>query len=309
VRQSITLAKPNAGLDKKYILKPVFQILTTELASTYIHGVVNDVGLSDTTIREDCVVYVYEGTDAALDDYCTVFEEGDECDSVRGDTALTTAPVDYIVDPDNIYYGMYAYRTGYLYPCDYTVALTCEDDPANTEEDPTFIGKASFYADTVPEGARHDFDLADIVLIQHKQIASGSGPYEEGDTIEYSYTVTNNSAAGADGVVGPVLVENDKTSVTCDSVSSVGNGDDNLDPDEWVSCSSTYEVTLEDALAGSVTNTATAKMGSTSSNTVQVMAETITTPLLSLLKSGELDGAFVSTRQSVTALRQAMRGI
>ena len=295
VRRSITLAKPNAGQDKKYILKPTLQILTTELASTYIHGVVNDVGLTDTTIRDDCVVYVYQGADVDLDDYCTVFEAVDECDPVRGDTALTTAPVDYINDPESMYDGMYAYRTGYLYPDTYTVALTWEDDPANTDEDLTFIGKASFYADTVPEGARHDFALADIVLTLEKAInpgASGDGPYEEGDTIVYSYTVTNDSAAGADGVVGPVRVEDDKATVTCESVSDVGNGDDNLDPGESVSCASSYDVTLEDALAGSVTNTATAWMGSTSSNMDQLTADTTTTPLLSLLKGGELQGAF-----------------
>jgi hypothetical protein len=295
VRRSITLAKPNAGLDKKYILKPTLQILTTELASTYIHGVVTDAGLTDTTLREDCVVYVYKGADVDMDDYCSVFEAGDECDPVRGDTALTTAPVDYINDPGSIYDGMYAYRTGYLYPDTYTVALTCEEDPANSEEDLTFIGKASFYADTVPEGARHDFALADIELTLDKAInlaVSGDGPYEEGDTIVYSYTVTNDSASGADGVVGPVRVSDDKAEVTCESVSAVGNLDDNLDPEESVSCTSSYEVTLEDALAGSVTNTATAIMGSTSSNTDQVTADTMTSPLLSLLKQGNLDSVF-----------------
>jgi len=292
VRQSITLAKPNAGPNKKYILKPTLKILTTELASTYIHGVVTDAGLSDPLVREDCVVYVYAGADVTLDDYCSNEFEGAICDEVRGDEALTTAPVDYINDPESMYYGMYAYRTGFLYPDTYTVALTCEDDAANAEEDLTFIGKSSFYADAVPGGARHDFGLADIVLTLDKQIESGDGPYEEGDMIDYSYTVTNDSAFGADGVVGPVLVEDDKTTVTCESVSSVGNLDDNLDPGESVACTSTYKVTLEDALAGSVTNTATAIMGSTSSNTVQVAANTITSPRLSLLKGGELDGTF-----------------
>ena len=286
VRQSITLAKPKAGPDKKYILKPTMKILTTELASTYIHGVVTDAGLSDPPVREDCTVYVYAGADVTLDDYCSDEFEAADCNAVRGDTALTTAPVDYINDPESMYYGMYAYRTGFLYPDTYTVALTCEDDAANAEEDLTFIGKSSFYADTVPEGARHDFALADIVLSLDKQIESGDGPYEEGDMIDYSYTVTNGSAAGADGVVGPVLVNDDKTTVTCESVSSVGNLDDNLDPGESVTCTSSYEVTLEDALAGSVTNTATSIMGSTSSNTVQVAANTITSPRLSLLKGG-----------------------
>jgi len=272
VRQSITLAKPNAGAGKKYILKPTLQILTTELASTYIHGVVTDAGLLDPLVREDCVVYVYKGADVIPDDYCTVFEAGDYCDPVRGDTALTTAPVDLNTDS-----GLYEYRTGYLYPGTYTVALTCEDDAANAEEDLTFIGKTSFYADSVPEGYRHDFALADIVLGLQGEITSGPGPYEEGNMIHYGYTLTNNTNAGADGVVGPVvvLVEDDKVAVTCDSIISSGNLDENLDPGESVSCHSdpAYVVTADDALAGSVITGATAWMGSTSSTPPPVVLE------------------------------------
>ena len=275
VRQSITLAKPNAGAGQKYILKPTLQILTTELASTYIHGVVSDAGLSDPSIREDCVVYVYKGADVNPDDYCTVFETDDYCDPVRGDTALTTAPVDLNTDS-----GLYEYRTGYLYPDTYTVALTCEDDAANAEEDLTFIGETSFYADSVPEGYRHDFALADIMLDLTGAIASGPGPYETGDMVDSRYTLANNSSAGADGVVGPVvlLVEDDKVTVTCDDVSLSGNLDDNLDPGESVSCYSdpAYVVTADDALAGSVIMTATAWMGSTSSNAVALTAEIMT---------------------------------
>ena len=111
-------------------------------------------------------------------------------------------------------------------------------------------------------------------------IASGPGPYETGDMIDYGYTLANYSRAGADGVVGPVvvLVEDDKLTVTCDDVSLSGNLDDNLDPGESVSCYSdpAYVVTAEDALAGSVITTATAWMGSTSSNAVELTAEIMT---------------------------------
>ena len=97
MRQSITLAKPNAGPNKKYILKPVLQILTTRLASTYIHGMVINAGMTDPTLREDCVVYVFEGASSAVtpDDYCSLDFDGADCDDERGDTALTTATVDY----------------------------------------------------------------------------------------------------------------------------------------------------------------------------------------------------------------------
>jgi len=289
VRQSITLAKPNAGPNKKYILKPVLQILTTELASTYIHGMVIDVGLTDPTTREDCVVYVYEGQRSAVtpDDYCSLDFEGADCDAVRGDTALTTATVD--LDDAT---GDYLYRSMFLYPGFYTVALTCEDDAADTEENPTFIGETSFYADSVANGAEHDFRLADIELTLSKELTTDDSPYEQDDEIRYSYSVGNDSAADADGVVGPVTVLDDKAEVSCEDVNTVGNNDDNLDPGEAVNCTSSYTVTRTDAQAGSVTNTATASMGSTSSNTAMLTVDTSTTPVLVIDKSGELDDTF-----------------
>ena len=291
VRRSITLAKPNAGPNKKYILKPVLQILTTELASTFIHGMVIDVGMTDPTLREDCVVYIFEGKDDEVtpDDYCSLDFQGAVCDGQRNDIALTTATVDL----DNAS-GEYLYRSMFLYPGYYTVALTCEDDTPDTEDNPTFIGKASFFADTVANGAEHDFNLADIVLTLTKALAVDNSPYQEGETIDYSYTVTNDSAAGADGVVGPVVVNDNKTDVSCEAVDAVGNNDDNLDPGEVVNCTSSYTVTLDDALAGSVSNTATASMGSTDSNTKVLSADTSTTPVLDIVKSGTLDGTFAA---------------
>jgi len=295
VRKSITLAKPNAGLDKKYILKPTLQILTTELASTYIHGRVDDVGLTNTNVRDDCVVYVFAGDSSAVtpDDNCSLDFDGADCDDAadRGDTALTTADVDLDVAT-----GDYLYRTMFLYPGTYTVALACEEDYPDKEENPTFIGETSFYADTVANGAEHNFALADIELTLSKELAVDNSPYEEGDEIAYSYSVSNNSNLLADGVVGPVVIDDDMVAVVCQAVDSVGNNDDNLDPGEAVECEShpDYEVTLDDVLAGSVTNTATAWMGSTPSNEVLLTVETITTPVLNITKSGSLDGTFES---------------
>ena len=305
VRQSITLAKPNAGPDKKYILKPVLQILTTELASTYINGMVLDVGLTDTTIREDCVVYVFKGESDAVtpDDYCSMDFEGAVCDDDRGDTALTTATVD--LDDST---GDYLYRTMFLYPGIYTVALTCEDDAADTEENPTFIGKTSVSADTAENGAEHDFRLADIELILTKELTADDSPYEEGGKIGYSYTVTNDSAVDADGIVGPVVVLDDKAEVSCDDVNAVGNNDDNLDPGEVVNCTSSYTVTRADAQAGSVINTATASMGSTSSNTVMLTTDTTTTPVLVITKSGELLNTFVAGETISYSFEAANKG-
>ncbi len=305
MRRSITLAKPKAGPNKKYILKPVLQILTTELASTFIHGMVINAGLTDPMIREDCVVYVFEGNSSTVtpDDYCSLDFEAADCDGERGDTALTTATVD--LDDAS---GDYLYRTMFLYPGFYTVALTCEDDSADTEENPTFIGEASFFADTVANGAEHDFRLADIVLTLTKELTADDSSYEEGENIGYSYTVTNDSAVDADGVVGPVVVMDDKAEVSCDDVNTVGNNDDNLDPGEVVNCTSSYTVTRSDVEAGSVTNTATASMGSTRSNTVSLTADTITTPVLAIVKSGELDGAFAAGQTISYGFEAANKG-
>jgi hypothetical protein len=291
VRRSITLAKPNAGPNKKYILKPVLQILSTELASTYIHGVVIDAGLTDPTLREDCVVYVFEGDSPSItpDDYCSLDFEGADCDESRGDTALTTANVDLDIDT-----GDYAYRTMFLYPGTYTVALTCDQDAPDTEENPTFIGETTLLAEAVPDGAEHDFRLADIELELTKALATDDSPYEEGETIDYSYIVANNSADGADGVVGPVVVTDDQVDVDCEAVNTVGNMDDNLDPGESVQCTASYTVTGDDARAGSVSNTATASMGSTNSNEAVLSVATTTTPVLVVSKAGELDGDFAA---------------
>jgi hypothetical protein len=38
--------------------------------------------------------------------------------------------------------GLYAYRTGYLYPDTYTVALLCEDDLSDVDDAVTFLGEA-----------------------------------------------------------------------------------------------------------------------------------------------------------------------
>ena len=305
VRQSITLAKPKAGPTKKDILKPVLQILTTELASTDIHGMVIDAGLTDPTSREDCVVYVFEGNSSTVtpDDYCSLDFADADCDAQRGDTALTTATVD--LDDAT---GDYLYRTMFLYPGFYTVALTCEHDAADTEENPTFIGKTSFYADTIANGAGHDFRLADIELALTKELTTDDSPYEEGEKIDYSYTVTNDSVLDADGVVGPVTVMDDKVDVSCEAVNTVDNNDDNLDPGEAVNCTSSYTVTREDTQAGSVSNTATALIGSTSSNTVTLTVDTSTSPAVVIAKSGELDGTFAAGQTITYSFEAANKG-
>ena len=71
---------------------------------------------------------------------------------------------------------------------------------------------------------------------------------EAGDTLHYTYTVTNS---GATTLAGPVTVDDDLATVTCPPVDTLAPGDD-------VTCTASYLVTADDVAAGHVTNTATA---------------------------------------------------
>jgi hypothetical protein len=51
--------------------------------------------------------------------------------------------------------GLYAYQTGYLYPGTYTVALLCEEDVADADDNVTFLGEAQ--VDAVAGDNVHDF--------------------------------------------------------------------------------------------------------------------------------------------------------
>ena len=88
-----------------------------------------------------------------------------------------------------------------------------------------------------------------------------------GDLLHYSYLVTNSGAAP---LLGPVTVTDDKATVTCPAVSSVGDLDAFLDPAESITCTATYTVTLADFTAASVTNTASAAISGVTSNTDSV---------------------------------------
>ncbi len=97
-----------------------------------------------------------------------------------------------------------------------------------------------------------------------KSIASGSPYSAAGGTIGYSYLV---SYAGLVPIAGPVTVTDNKATVTCPNLNTVGNLDANLDPGESLTCTASYTVTSTDLAIGSVTNTANAHVGVIDSNT------------------------------------------
>jgi uncharacterized repeat protein (TIGR01451 family) len=91
-----------------------------------------------------------------------------------------------------------------------------------------------------------------------------------GDVIGYSYLVTNS---GNVRLAGPVTVTDDKATVTCPNVNTVGNLDGFLDPGESFTCTASYSIVQADLNNGTVTNTATASADGTQSNQDQ---ETVT---------------------------------
>ena len=83
------------------------------------------------------------------------------------------------------------------------------------------------------------------------------------DTLNYSYLVTNSGFAP---LLGPVTVTDDKATVTCPAVTTVGDLDTWFDVGESLTCTATYTITAGDVTAGSVTNTATATADGVISN-------------------------------------------
>jgi len=82
-----------------------------------------------------------------------------------------------------------------------------------------------------------------------------------GQTITYTYTVTNN---GNTTLAGPFSVADDKQG----TISPCGSGP--LAPGASTSCTSTHTVTQSDIDAGSLTNIATASFGAVTSNSASV---------------------------------------
>ena len=86
-------------------------------------------------------------------------------------------------------------------------------------------------------------------------------------------------------LAGPVTVADDKTSVVCPALSTVGNEDGFLDPNEAVTCTASYSITQADLNGGSVTNVAKASAGGTDSNQDSETVTAVQTKTLSLVKS------------------------
>ena len=146
--KSITLTRPNSTPyeDDQFKLRPTLRIIETDVASAYIFGTVDEL-LVNPYLPDECAVYVYEGDAVVPEDNCVNDDDIDACPDA--DRPLTTAGI----EQEN---GSYRYRTGYLYPDTYTVALLCEDDLAEVDDDVMFIEEATVEA--LPGGNEYNFE-------------------------------------------------------------------------------------------------------------------------------------------------------
>jgi hypothetical protein len=92
-----------------------------------------------------------------------------------------------------------------------------------------------------------------------------------GDTISYSYLVTNT---GNVTLAGPVTVSDDKATVTCPA--------GGLAPQESMTCTASYTITLADLMAGSVKNIAQASANGTDSNRDDETVRAVVPPAVSI---------------------------
>ncbi|HYH08247.1 MAG TPA: DUF11 domain-containing protein [Thermoanaerobaculia bacterium] len=108
-------------------------------------------------------------------------------------------------------------------------------------------------------------------------------------SLNYSYLVTNSGAAT---LQGPVTVADDKTTVSCPNLSTVGDFDNFFDPGESITCTALYTTTAADVTAGFVTNTATATVEGVSSNSDSATVPSSTSADLALTKTLTTAGPF-----------------
>jgi hypothetical protein len=111
----------------------------------------------------------------------------------------------------------------------------------------------------------------------------------EGNELNYSFTVTNSGSAV---LPGPVSVSDDKTTVTCPALMTIGDNDNYLDPGEAVTCTATYTVVAGDVTVKKVTNTAQASTpayGGSAAVTSNTDGKTV--PLASELTAAKVNNA------------------
>jgi uncharacterized repeat protein (TIGR01451 family) len=111
-------------------------------------------------------------------------------------------------------------------------------------------GEANGRAVESPPSSEH-LDLTQPPSLALEKLAQTPGPYRAGQTVQYSYTVTNTGGVTVDDLG---ISDDHVTGITCalSSLAPAGR------PGDSTTCRGTYVITAADAFAGLVTNTAQA---------------------------------------------------
>ena len=147
-------------------------------------------------------------------------------------------------------------------------AITCTASYTITQADLN-NGSVTNVAKASADGIDSNEDKATVDAVQQKTLSldksASPGTYDSvGDVVSYSYLVKNT---GNVRLAGPVTVADDKATVSCPNLNTVGNNWTRfLDPAEAITCTASYTITQADLNAGSVTNTAKASAGGIDSN-------------------------------------------
>ncbi|MEO5575625.1 MAG: hypothetical protein ABIR67_07085 [Gaiellaceae bacterium] len=178
-------------------------------------------------------------------------------------------------------------------------AVTCSATYSITQADLN-SGSLTNIAKASAAGVDSNEDTETVTAVQMRSLslvksATPSTYDSVGDSIAYSYLVTNT---GNVRLAGPVTVADDKATVTCPNVNTVGNLDSFLDPGEAVTCSASYSITQVDLNSGSVTNIAKASAAGIDSNEDTETVNAVQSRTLSLVKSA-LPATYDSVGDSV----------
>jgi uncharacterized repeat protein (TIGR01451 family) len=196
--------------------------------------------------------------------------------SVSDDKATVTCPATASLAP------------GASLTCTATYPITQDDLDAgsvtNTAQAKAFFGQTEILSDQ---------EQATVTATQTPGLSlvktASPNTYDAaGDAISYSYLLTNS---GNVTLNGPFSVSDDKATVTCPAINTVGNLNDKFEPGEEMTCTASYTIAQGDVDAGSVTNTAQAEAffsdAAVPSNQDSETVNAIPLPDLALVKSAD----------------------
>ena len=169
-------------------------------------------------------------------------------------------------------------------------------------------GSVTNVADATADGTTSPTDTETVTAVPDPSLsivktASPTTYDTDGETISYSYLVTND---GNVSLTGPVTIADTiATDELCPAVSTVGNFDAELDPGESITCAASHTITLADLNVGSVTNVADATADGTTSPTDTETVTAVPDPSLSIVKTAspttyDTDGETISYSYLVT---------